>query len=171
MGDEKDEQNFLKTALDFAGKYVLLPVMTALLAWVFSTSQADRSIDKSMKKTADRYETLASSINDHINRQLDSHEARLDVLEKASSSQPFRIERIILPSASHDPYNDLRRDVNGYVRERRVTARMPMKASVTVRPASVPAPTKAPVMAPPHRVPPPAPVTLPPPAPRVPERF
>jgi len=84
-------------------KYVLGPVVAALLGMSYSNHNHEKSIKG--------YEVLASALNgqvvsrlDSLDRKLETIEARVDRIESAPATQPLRIDRIILPGGRTDPF-------------------------------------------------------------------
>lgn len=85
-------------------KYVLGPVVAVALGVGYSNQNHGKSVKG--------YEVLATALNDqvlarlnHLDRRLDVIESRLDRIESAPASQPFRIDRIIVPGGRVDPFD------------------------------------------------------------------
>lgn len=113
-------------------KYVLGPVVAVALGVGYSSQNHEKSVKG--------YEVLAKALNDqvlarlnHLDQQLATIEARMDRLEAKPASQPFHIDRIIIPGGRVDPF-----DVGKAVPKPGFTTKGVAKA------AALPAPAKAP---------------------------
>jgi hypothetical protein len=92
MSDDKDEKGGMLGLMTVVVKYVLGPVVAAVLAWGFAADRADKKHEQSARG----YETLAGALNPVL-VQLTELERRIDALERAPATQPIRV---VLPGYS-----------------------------------------------------------------------
>jgi hypothetical protein len=95
VSDDKDERGGLYGLLTVVVKYILGPVVAAIISWGFAADRAD----KNHAKSEVGYKVVAESLNQDVSKQIDDLVKRLDVMERAVAAN--RSTSAILDDIKH----------------------------------------------------------------------